>query len=103
MLQRLEKKREVVPYVFSEIVATVWQLSGNILFWSDYRVLIQVEDKISRDRYVKEDANVIILMENRIVKHQNIEFEWFLKARKIFTNKVKGFFCFSMRIVCVQN
>lgn len=41
---------------------------------------------------MKEDANVIILMENRIVKHQNIEFEWFLKARKIFTNKVKRIF-----------
>ena len=42
---------------FPEIVATLWQQSGNILSWSHYRVLIQVEDKTARDWYVKEAAN----------------------------------------------
>ena len=43
--------------VFPEIVATLWQQSGNILSWSHYRVLIQIEDKTAREWYTKEAVN----------------------------------------------
>lgn len=61
---------------FSEIVSTVWQQSGNILSWSHYRVLIQVEDKTVRDWYVKEDANEpwsVRTLQRNIIFYQSTE------------------------------
>lgn len=40
--------------LFPEIVATVWQQSDNLLSWSHYRILLQVEDKQARTWYEKE-------------------------------------------------
>ena len=41
---------------FPQIVDTVCRQSGNLLSWSHYRVLLQVEDKAARDWYEKEAA-----------------------------------------------
>ena len=43
--------------LFPEIVSTVWQQSGNVLSWSHYRILIQVEDKVAREWYANEALN----------------------------------------------
>lgn len=43
--------------LFPEIVSTVWQQSGNVLSWSHYRILIQVEDKAAREWYANEALN----------------------------------------------
>ncbi len=39
---------------FPQIVDTVCRQSGNLLSWSHYRALLQVEDKAARDWYEKE-------------------------------------------------
>ena len=39
---------------FPKIVDTVCRQSGNLLSWSHYRALLQVEDKAARDWYEKE-------------------------------------------------
>lgn len=39
---------------FPQIVDTVCRQSGNLLSWSHYRTLLQVEDKAARDWYEKE-------------------------------------------------
>jgi len=41
---------------FPEIVDTMCRQSGNLLSWSHYRALLQVEDKAARDWYEKEAA-----------------------------------------------
>ena len=41
---------------FPRIVDTVCRQSGNLLSWSHYRALLQVEDKAARDWYEKEAA-----------------------------------------------
>lgn len=43
--------------LFPEIVSTLWQQSGNVLSWSHYRILIQVEDKTAREWYANEALN----------------------------------------------
>lgn len=43
--------------LFPEIVSTVWQQSGNVLSWSHYHILIQVEDKVAREWYANEALN----------------------------------------------
>lgn len=40
--------------IFPQIVDTVCRQSGNLLSWSHYRALLQVEDKAARDWYEKE-------------------------------------------------
>ena len=39
---------------FPKIVDTVCRQSDNLLSWSHYRALLQVEDKVARDWYEKE-------------------------------------------------
>ena len=39
---------------FPQIVDTVCRQSGNLLSWSHYRALLQIEDKAARDWYEKE-------------------------------------------------
>lgn len=70
--------------LYPEIVDSVSPQSGELLSWTHYRVLLQVEDKTARDWYTKEEANqtwsVRTLQRNissqyyyRLLKSQNQE------------------------------
>lgn len=75
--------------LFPEIVFMVWQQSGNVLSWSHYRILIQVEDKTAREWYANEALN-----ESWSIRtlQRNVSSQYYyrlLKTKKRILKKVK--------------